>query len=64
MRAIRTLKELAWLLFGVIIPGLIFLSPIAISWMSSNWWYMFLFFVTWLPAIVIAKFIAFLHENL
>jgi hypothetical protein len=29
-----------------------FFSPILICALSGNWWFMFLFFVSWIPAIV------------
>lgn len=39
------------LVFFMIISGIFFMSPVLISALTGNWWYIFLFFVTWIPAL-------------
>lgn len=58
------IKDLTWIFFLLVVPGAIFLSPIIISWCTGNWWYMFLFLVTWIPALAIGKFVAFIYDNI
>jgi hypothetical protein len=45
-----------WGLSGVALFFLLataeFFSPILICVLSGNWWFMFLFFVSWIPALV------------
>jgi hypothetical protein len=42
--------EVMGVIFGFL--GIIlFLSPVIISAITGNWWYMFLFAVTWIPGI-------------
>ena len=39
---------------GLVAMTMAFFCPIAISYSTGNWWYMFLFFATWIPSVAIA----------
>lgn len=47
---IQTLKYIILFIITGLIPTLIIASPIYISISSENPWYLFLLFVSWLPA--------------
>lgn len=64
MERVRLMKNwikliIAFLIF--IITALLFFSPILISVLIGNWWFILLFGVTWIPALglilIIASFI-------
>ncbi len=48
------IKELIFLIF-VFVALLFFIFPLIISLITKNYWYFFLFFVSWIPSLVIGK---------
>jgi hypothetical protein len=56
-------KDFFGLIFIIIIPLIIFFIPLIVSLFTGQWWYLFLFFVTWLPALIIAAFSASVYER-
>jgi hypothetical protein len=60
---ITGIKEIIWLVFLLFLPALIFISPFFIGYYTGNFWYILLLTITWLPALVLAKFVTFLHDN-
>lgn len=51
-----------WLIFIAIIPLLIFFSPFYFAISSGNYWYLFLFIVSWIPAVVFGKIVTYIYE--
>jgi len=50
----KTILEIILILFGFsLILGFLFMPLIAVI-LTGNWWYLFLFFVSWIPAIFAA----------
>lgn len=45
------------LIISIIILGFIFLFPIIISIITDNWWFLFLFWVSWIPTVVVAMIV-------
>lgn len=43
------------LVIFLLIASAIFLFPLIVSILTENYWYFFLFSISWLPAILIAK---------
>ena len=39
-------------IIGFIIIGIIFSFPLIIAAIMNNWWFMFLYFVSWIPTFV------------
>lgn len=54
----RDIKALILFIFLIVIPMAIFLSPIGFSFYYSNPWFMLLFVVSWIPAVVLAMFVS------
>jgi len=50
----NTKQQIAFLFF-VVVALLFFLFPLIISLITKNYWYFFLFFVSWIPALIIGK---------
>jgi hypothetical protein len=61
---LNNFKMLLGIIFMVVVPFMIFLSPFAVAYNSGNYWYILLLFVTWFPALVIAKFAAEISKDL
>ena len=57
------MKDFIWSIPIIIIPAIIFLCPFAIAFLTGNFWYIFLFSVTWFPAIIVGKFFVYLYDN-
>jgi len=47
-------QAIAFLIFVVFALGF-FLFPLMIALITKNYWYFFLFFVSWIPALIIGK---------
>jgi hypothetical protein len=58
----RTIKDIFKLIFIILIPLFILFSPIVLSIWKDDYWYLFLFFVTWLPAAFFCKIAIFIDE--
>ena len=56
------IKACIGLFFLVVIPMCIFFSPFYFAFSTGNYWLLFLFFVTWIPALFFAKFISIFHD--
>jgi len=50
----NTKQEIVFLVF-VVVALLFFMFPLIISLLTKNYWYFFLFFVSWIPALIIEK---------
>jgi len=50
----NTKQEIVFLVF-VVVALLFFMFPLIISLLTKNYWYFFLFFVSWIPALIIGK---------
>lgn len=60
----RTIKDWIWVFFMLVIPVLIFFSPIYYVIKHDNILYMFAFMVSWIPALGFAALVQFFHEHL
>ena len=49
---------------GIILGFAIFLSPIFISFYMDNYWYFFLFSITWLPGAFVGIGLKILGDNI
>ncbi len=49
-----TKQGIVFLVF-VVIAFLFFVFPLIISLLTKNYWYFFLFFVSWVPALIIGR---------
>jgi len=59
----KTLLKFILFLFLMIFSLTIFLIPLIVSITTGNWWYMFLFSVSWIPALFIAYLSLFLFNQ-
>jgi len=59
----RPIKDFIWLVLVLVVPVLMYFSPVIISIMKDDYWYLFLFFVSWMPALIWAKAVTFIYDN-
>ena len=45
--------ELGIVFIGLLTAVAMEFSPILISYLTGNWWFMFLFAITWIPSLII-----------
>jgi len=48
-------KQAIVFLIFVVIALVFFLFPLIVALITKNYWYFFLFFVSWIPALIIGK---------
>jgi len=54
MKISNKIQIIAFLIFVIVAIGF-FLFPLIVALMTKNYWYFFLFFVSWIPALIIGK---------